>query len=64
MNEEQHIRFHIDLTPEDNTTLIRLAGALTTQIGVRVTKLEAIRLSIRKHFKSIASRKAVKGMPK
>ena len=50
MDMKAHVRFHIDLTPEDNLTLLRLAGELTSRMGVRITKLEAMRLAIRKHY--------------
>lgn len=55
MDMKPHVRFHLDLSPEDDKTLLRLAGELTSRMGIRVTKLQAIRLAVRKHYAELDS---------
>lgn len=51
MENNDHTRFYIDLTKEENDLLKRLAAKLTADIGVKFSKLQAIRFAIKKAVK-------------
>lgn len=56
MEKPTHVRFYVDLTSEDNRSLVKLAGALTAKMGVRITRPAAIRLAIRSMLKDQPAR--------
>lgn len=47
MNREGHKRFHIDLAPEEDALLSKLAAALTKKLGVRVTRIATTAMAIK-----------------